>query len=586
MNPPRRSAWAVFRRLVAFARPCWPQLGACTGISLLAVPLSLLTPLPLRVAVDQVLGGKPLPESWQALLPGAWLPSTHTLLLLAAALGVTAALLLHLQGLLAWVMQTAVGERLALDFRARVFQQAQRLSLAYHDAAGTSDSTFRIQYDAAAVQHVVVNGAIPLVTSAATLAGMIWVTAAMDWQLALVALGVTPVLYGLTLVFGGRLRTLWSEIKGSESGSMAVVQEALSSVRVVKAFGAEGREDVRFVDRSRHVLRQQMGLALLQGKYDLMVGLTLAIGAALSLVIGVRHVQSGILTLGQLLMVMTYLTMLYEPLSTLSKKIADLQSGLAGAERAFSLLDAPPEVAERADALPLPRAIGRLDFDHLDFAYGDGRTVLSDVCLTVPAGAKVGIQGRTGAGKSTLVSLMMRLYDPVAGRIRLDGVDLRDYRLADLRRQFALVLQEPILFSTTIAENIAYGRPGATQADIAAAAQQANAHDFIEALPDGYATQVGERGMLLSGGERQRIALARAFLRDAPILILDEPTSAVDVATEASIVAAIERLTAGRTTFIVAHRLSTLESCDLRLLVDGGRVSLVGGAAPAAALPV
>ena len=283
--------------------------------------------------------------------------------------------------------------------------------------------------------------------------------------------------------------------------------------------------------------------------------------------------RAGVLTLGQLTVVMAYLTQLYSPLETLTQKFTDLQGSLAGAERAFALLDEQIDVDDRPGARPLVRARGEIELRDVHFAYEPGQPVLAGASAHIPAGTRVGLVGRTGAGKTTLVNMLTRFHDPTQGAVLLDGVDLRDLKLADLRRQFAIVLQEPILFSTTIAENIAYGRPDATREQIEAAARAADAHGFIAALPAGYDTEVGERGMTMSGGQRQRVALARAFLKDAPILILDEPTSAVDMKTEASIIDAMERLMAGRTTFIVAHRLATLAHCDRVYAVQDGRLA-------------
>src|SRR5947208_11226737 len=300
--------------------------------------------------------------------------------------------------------------------------------------------------------------------------------------------------------------------------------------------------------------------------------MTPALGTACVLWIGVNRVRARTLTLGSLLLVVSYLGQLYAPLKTIGRKATSLQSHWVGLERAFSVLDQLPDVPERTNARPLVRASGSIAFQHASFAYEEDHLVLQDICFEVPRGARVGIVGRTGAGKTTLLTLLTRFYDPTSGQILLDGVDLRDYRLADLRSQFAVVLQEPVLFSTSIAENIAYARPGATEEEIVAAAHAANAHEFIVRLPRGYDTQVGERGAQLSGGQRQRIALARAFLKDSPVLILDEPTSAVDAETEAKILGAMRHLMRGRTVVLISHRPSTLERCEGLLVLDHGRV--------------
>jgi ATP-binding cassette subfamily B protein len=304
--------------------------------------------------------------------------------------------------------------------------------------------------------------------------------------------------------------------------------------------------------------------------FAFVIGLSLAAGTAVVLYVGMRQVESGIVSLGDLLLVMSYLFQLYEPLRSISEIIGRLQLHFASAERAFSFLDEMPDVPERDSARALQRATGAVSFRRVSFTYPGGRIALREASFDIGPGTRVGIIGATGAGKTTLVSLLARFYDPTAGSIQLDGIDLRDYKLADLRGQFAIVLQEPVLFSTTIAENIAYGRPGAAQENIVRAAKAANIHEFIAHLPEGYRTLVGERGMSLSGGERQRIALARAFLKEAPILILDEPTSSVDLETEAGIIDAMEQLTVGRTTFIIAHRLTTMKDCGVLFRIDRG----------------
>ncbi|HKH36858.1 MAG TPA: ABC transporter ATP-binding protein [Rubrobacter sp.] len=542
------------------------------ALSLISTPVALLTPLPLKIVVDSVLGDKPLPGFMQPVVPGFITGSKGMILILAVALVVIVALLAQLREICSLILSTYTGEKLVMDFRARLFRHAQRLSFSYHDWRGTADSIYRIQYDAPAVQWITTEGIVPLVTSMVTLVSMIYITALIDLQLALVALAVSPLLFLILRIYGQRLRTGWHGQKKLESSTLRVVQETLGGIRVVKAFGQEDRERERFTGKASETLRARIRLSFQEGGLGLMVGLVIAAGEAAVIFIGVRNVQAGTLTLGNLLLVMGYLSQLYRPLQSISKKVGDLQHSLASAERTFALLDQTPEVIEKPNATPLSRAKGAVSFQNVSFAYEGNNPVLQNVSFEVDSGTRVGIAGATGAGKTTLVSLLTRFYDPTSGRITLDGVDLRDYKIADLRKQFAIVLQEPILFSTSIAENIAYANPDATYEEIVAAARAANAHEFITHLPEGYDTQVGERGMRLSGGERQRISLARAFLKDAPILILDEPTSSVDMKTEALIMEAMTRLMHERTTFMIAHRLSTLVNCDVRLQIEGGRV--------------
>jgi ATP-binding cassette subfamily B protein len=561
----------IYRRLLGQSRRYWPHIGATFLLSLFSTPLTLLTPVPLKIAVDSVIGSHPLPGYVAWLLPAGARSSHVAILALAAGLLVFVEVLSQLQSLGNTFFTTYTGERLMLGFRSLLFGHAQRLSLSYHDSRGTADAIYRIQQDASSIQTVALSGVIPFVAAGVSLVSMLLVTARIDALLAAIALGVAPILFVLTLAYRRRLRERHREVKRLESSALSVVQETLGALRVVKAFGQEEREQERFVGRSSEGMKARVRVALIDASFGILIGIATAVGTALVLFVGVRRVQSGALTLGDLLLVMGYLASLYAPLYTISRQVTSLQSAFASAERALSLLDQGSDVEEREGARALERARGEIAFEGVSFAYRR-EPVLREVSFSVPAGAVVGISGVTGAGKTTLVHLLTRFYDASGGRILLDGVDLRDYRLADLRNQFAIVLQEPLLFSTSIRENIAYARPEASFDEIVAAAEAANAHDFVTALPDGYDTPVGERGMSLSGGERQRISLARAFLKDAPILILDEPTSSVDVGTEAGIMEAMERLMRGRTTFMIAHRLSTLEGCDLRLHLSEGRV--------------
>jgi ATP-binding cassette subfamily B protein len=568
----RSSDLHLFLRLLREARPFWGHLAGIFVLSLLAVPIALLLPLPLKLVIDSILGAQPFPPLLAALLPDAAQSSPRAMLIAAALLLVAVSLLQHLEGFASWVLQSYTGELLVLRSRARLFQHAQRLSLAYHDRVGSADSLYRIHDDTVPAHYIAVSGIVPLLTSSCVLGGLLLVTALIDWQLASIALAVVPVLALLTEHYRRRVRAGWSEVRSLDASAMSALQEALGALRVVKAFGQEAREQARYVGHAERAMRSQLRVILGEATFGLLVALTLALGTAIVLFVGVRHVQAGALSLGDLLLVMGYLAQLYKPIETISKKVTGVQASLASADRTLALLDQPQDVPERAAPIHLRRAKGAIEFSNVSFRYPDGPDVLRDVSLSIAPGTRVGIAGETGAGKTTLISLLLRFFDPSAGAISLDRVDLRDYALSDLRNQYALVLQEPILFSTTIAENIAYGLPSASQQQIEQAAHAARAHDFISALPDGYATPVGERGMTLSGGERQRIALARAFLKDAPVLILDEPTSAVDVKNEQAIMEALEQLMRGRTAFIIAHRLNTLASCDLRLEVAGGRI--------------
>jgi ATP-binding cassette subfamily B protein len=542
-------------------------------LSLLSIPLALLVPIPLKIAVDSVIGSEPIPGPLEALLPAAATSSNAAILIVAAALVISIAFLSQLQGLATLLLRTYTGQKLVLEFRSQLFRHVQRLSLSYHDTRGAMDSTYRIQHDAPAIEWILIDGIIPFITSVFTVVGMIYITARIDWQLASVAIMVTPILYFSSRAIAPHLRSKWHEAYKLQSSAMSVVQEVLAAVRVVKAFGQEDHEKERFVHHASEGFLARLRIAFFKGGFGLIVRLIIAFGTASVLFIGIRHVQSGALTLGELLIVMTYLAQLYGPLASLSHMVTGLQGSLASADRALSLLDEAPDVIEKPNARLIARASGTVVFRDVSFTYTHNNPIIHKISFQVAPYTRVGIVGATGAGKTTLISLLTRFYDPTDGIILLDGIDLRDYKLTDLRNQFALVLQEPVLFSTTISENIAYARLKASEEEIVEAAKLANAHDFISQLPHGYQTQVGERGMTLSGGERQRIALARAFLKNAPILILDEPTSSIDIKTETVIMDAIARLMADRTTFIITHRLNTLRNCDLLLVIDNGQLT-------------
>ena len=550
-------------------------LAAIFLLELLSTPLALLAPVGVKIAVDSVVGTQPVPPFLQRVLPVAILSSHKDLLIVAATLQILVVLLIQLHGFCNYILKMRSGERMVLGFRTALFRHIQRLPLGYHDKQGTSESNFRVQDDAPAIKSITVDGALFLLSDIVKLVAMVFVTLWIDWTLALVALSITPLLVLFASIYQRRVGGRYREVRKMESSAVKIVQEVLSAIRVVKAFGQEDAEERRFVDRSREAQDARIRLAFADAAFGFAVNMATAIGMALVLFVGVRGVLLGHVTLGSLLMVITYLVQLYSPLQNITYHVASLQSSAAKLDRAFEIFNEKPE------PVPLPvnkpseilsvRVAGAFEFRNVNFAYENSRPVLQDLSVDIPAATRVGLVGRTGAGKTTFVNMLMRFHEPCSGQILLNGIDLRDYPLDFLRKQFAFVLQEPALFSTSIAKNIAYGMPDASHEQIVAAAKLANAHDFIMSLPQQYDTEVGERGSMLSGGERQRVSLARAFLKDAPILILDEPTSSLDAKTEADILRSLKRLMAGRTVFFISHRLGALSDCDLLLKFEHNR---------------
>jgi ABC-type multidrug transport system fused ATPase/permease subunit len=562
-----RRGWALLPRCLPYLRPYRKQAAISVLVTAALAGLALAEPWPLAFVIDSVLGDRPAP-GWITAIVG---DGSGALILFAV---VGSLLITLLSGGLTVVneyLTTTVDQRMVLDFRGDMFQHAQRLSLAYHDDTSTGILMYRLNNQAGSLGNIVV--ALPLLAqNVLTIAGMAYITYRIDTGLALLALGVVPLVYYSTTFYANRIEPQLFRVRGMEAMNLSIVHEAMSMLRVVVAFGREKHEYHRFRTQGERTVDARVKLTVRQTMFKLAVSFLTAVGTAAVLGVGAQQVLAGRMTAGELLVIVSYIAAVYAPLESLSNMMATFQQDFIALEHALDLVDTPVEVTDRPGARAMDRARGHLEFEGVGFSYTTRPDTLQDITFSIRAGDAIAVVGPTGAGKSTLVSLIPRLHDPHLGQIRIDGTDIRDIKLDSLRSQFSIVLQEPLLFSGTIAQNIGYGRPGATAEEMVEAARNANAHDFIEHLPDGYQTRLGERGTKISGGERQRIAVARAFLRDSPILILDEPTSSIDSRTEGVILDALERLMAGRTTIMIAHRLSTVRSVDQILVMNEGRI--------------
>lgn len=567
-----KNTFKLIKRILLLARPYWAHISILFILSLLATPIALLKPYALKLLIDSGFGNQPVPSFIKWFFPINFQFNFSAIAILTASLIILIALIENIIGFITWLLSIFTGEKLVLNFRTLLFNHIQRLSLAYHDRKGSSDSLYHIQWDTMSIRTLLL-GQIPgLISSTITLVCMVAVMFLINWQFAVIALSIIPPLIIITKLSTKRLKKDWHKVKNAESNAMSVIHEVLNSLRVVKAFGQEENENERFTNRSNTAVKGQIDLARAAATFSFIVAMLLALSTATFIYIGAKFVNTGQMTLGELTLVIAYLAQIFGPLQSIIKNLNEVQSSMASIDRVFSVLDEEKEVIEKTDAVHLPRVKGGFEFKKVSFSYNKDILTLKDISFEIKPGDRVGIMGSTGAGKSTVINLLNRFYDPSDGVIKIDGVDIRNYKLTDYRAQFSMVLQEPVLFSTTIRENISYGRPYASESEIIDAARSANAHDFIMKNKNGYSTVVGERGMQLSGGERQRISIARAFIKDAPVLILDEPTSSLDLKTESQILEAMERLMAGRTTFMISHRLDTLNSCNLILHLENGKL--------------
>jgi ATP-binding cassette subfamily B protein/subfamily B ATP-binding cassette protein MsbA len=555
----------MLRRILVYLRPHGLRAAGGVVLTLLGVGLELMKPLPLAIVLDSVLGGQPLPGPLAPLLAGS-----SPLALLA---GACAAIVLVTVGHgLATVgsnyLTIDVGQRMVNDLRTELYAHLQKLSLKFHDRQQTGDLVYRVMADTFSIQSMVMNGVLPLASALLMLAGMLLVMLRYDAGMAAVALLVAPFLYLAISRLASRIHGHAAASKQAESDLYARAATTIGAVRLVQAYG---REEGAVED-----FRKGSDRALAETLFILVVNSVLAAGTAGIVWLGALRVMDGSLSIGALTIFLAYLKDMYQPIQNMAQNLKELASSRAGLDRVFSVLDVQADIQDAPGAKPLPPAKGEIRLEDVSFGYDEARPVLAAVSLRIAPGERIAVVGRTGAGKSTLASLILRFFDPQRGRVSLDGHDLREVTLRSLRGQITLMLQEPILFPSTIAANIAWAAPGAPLERVRQAAQRAEAEAFILELPQGYDTVLGEDGHTLSGGQRQRLSLARALLRETPIVILDEPTSSLDLATEAAVWENVEALLRGRTAIVIAHRLSTARRADRILVIEGGTIAEQG----------
>lgn len=544
----------------------------------LGVAFNLLKPWPFKYIVDDVLPLSAHGNNASSFFIHHWLgwasPTMQILLLSGALVAIT--LLASSVNLLSNIILIKIGLKGTLKLRTDLYSCLQALPLKYHDNRRSSDSSYRVAYDSQSIQTMYNKGFSTIFTEVVTLVAAFTLMVRMDWRLTLISFVVLPlVMFGIRF-YSEKIRRASTLIQEQESNLLATTQEGLSSVRMIRSFGRESFEVNQFLRAATQSLEANFKMNITSTQSALVVGTLMALGTALMYAMGALQVLHGKLTLGDLLVFASYLVMLYTPIEQLTYTAWSLEGAAAGAQRCFEVLDEHEETEDHPNATALQQVTGEITFKNVSFAYNPVKPILKNINLVIPPGETVAFVGSTGTGKSTLLSLIPRFYDPCEGTVSIDGHNLRDITKASLRAQIGMVFQETVLFSSTIKENIAYGREGATEAEIIEAAKRAQAYDFIMAMPQGFDTPVGERGGHLSVGQRQRLGIARAFLKNAPILLLDEPTSALDPATEKEIMETIFELMKGRTTLIITHRIATIHRLKHIVVLQEGKIAQQG----------
>jgi ATP-binding cassette, subfamily B, bacterial len=573
-----RDELMVFREINLFRllMPHWKRV----AVALLAVigitAADVLQPWPLKIVLDYVLGEHRMPGWLAAAANSAFNGNKNAILDFAiVAVGIIT-IVDSVSSYLESYMMTTVGQWVAHDIRRKVYHHVERLSLGYYDQKQTGDLITRMTNDIDAIQDVITSALMDTLIDVLTIGGMLGVMLYLNWRFSLIALGITPVLFVVVYKYKRRIKQVSRSARKKQSEVLSTIQEVFSSIRVVKAFGREDFEEQRFEKGSREQVQSALEARAIKSRLSPLVDIIVAGGTCLVLWYGARLVLSGALTSGALVVFMLYLRKLYSPLKDLAKMTNTFSRAAVGLEAIEEVMREKEQKPDSVNAIEVRDLAGRVEFEHVDFGYSPGRLALKDVTFTIQAGQIAAFVGPTGAGKTTIINLIPRFYDVLSGNVRIDGEDVRNFQLDSLRHHIAFVLQETILFRAPVWQNIAYGKLDATRDEIVRAAKLANADEFIVKMPQGYDTMVGERGVTLSGGQRQRIAIARAIIRDAPILIMDEPTTGLDAASEELVLEALTNLMVGRTCIINAHRLATIRRADVIFVLQDGEIVDVG----------